>query len=278
MFSTEMQKLSQVATKKITMMEKAPLPYLILSAFAGIYVAFGIALILFLGAPLAAAGSPFTKLVMSASFGIALTLVIFAGSELFTGNNMFGVIGALTGDVSWANVLRLWLWCYVGNVLGSLLLDWLIAQSTLFSVTPQLEFIQKITAAKMSAPLWPLFIRGILANWLVCLAVWMAAKTASESAKIALIYMCLMGFIAPGFEHSVANMSLLAMGLFQPHPETITWFGYVRNLIPVTLGNIVGGGFFVGALYWLATPVQRSEAAERVVADVTAEATAAVAQ
>ena len=275
MFKTELQKMSQMAVKKIQMMETSPGAYLVLSAFAGIYVAFGIALILFLGAPLAAAGSPVTKLVMSASFGIALTLVIFAGSELFTGNNMFGVIGALSGQAPWSGVLRLWLWCYAGNLLGSLFLAWLIAQSGLFSVTPQLEFIQKVTAAKMNAPLWPLFVRGILANWLVCLAVWSAARTASESAKIALIYMCLMGFIAPGFEHCVANMSLLAMGLFQPHPDTISWYGYVRNLIPATLGNMVGGGIFVGGLYWLVSPVRAVTSAENMVASVTAEAAAA---
>jgi nitrite transporter len=256
MFKNEMQKMSQSAVKKIEMMESSLPTYLLFSALAGIYVAFGICMIVFLGAPLAAANSPFTKLVMSASFGIALTLVIFAGSELFTGNNMFGVIGALSGEVSWGRVLQLWLWCYVGNVLGSLFLAWLATQSGLYSVTPQLEFIQKAAAAKMNAPLWPLFVRGILANWLVCLAVWAAGRTSSDTAKIALIYMCLMAFIAPGFEHSVANMSLLAMGLFQPHPETVTWFGYVRNLIPVTLGNMVGGGLFVGGVYWAVSPVK----------------------
>src|SRR5258708_19827328 len=136
MFKNEIQKMSQAALKKIQMMETAPLQYLVLSAFAGIYVAFGIALILFLGAPFAAAGSPATKLVMSASFGIALTLVIFAGSELFTGNNMFGVVGALSGEVSWANVGRLWGMCYLGSLIGSLFLPWLLAQSALFSFTP----------------------------------------------------------------------------------------------------------------------------------------------
>jgi nitrite transporter NirC len=250
MYKTDIQKLSQAAVKKVQVMNETPLSYLILSAFAGIYVAFGIGLIFAFGAPMAAAGSPFLKLAMSASFGIALTLVIFAGSELFTGNNMFGVIGAMTGEISWASVLRLWLWCYVGNLLGSLLLAWLFVQSGVFNAAPHSEFIQKAVAAKMNAPLWPLFVRGILANWLVCLSVWMAARTQSESAKIVLIYMCLMAFIAPGFEHSVANMSLLAMGLFQAHGAAISWFGYVRNLIPATLGNIVGGGLFVGGLYW----------------------------
>lgn len=253
MYHADVQKLSQTAVKKIGWMTKNPLSYLVASGFAGAYVGMGIAMILSLGAPLAAAGSPFTKLVMSASFGIALTLVVFAGSELFTGNNMFGAIGALTGDIPWSDVLRFWIMCYIGNLIGSLILAWLVVQTGLYANAPQLDFIQKACTAKMTAPFWPLFVRGILANWLVCLAVWCAAKTQSESAKIALIYMCLMAFIAPGFEHSVANMTLLAIGLFQPHGDAISWMGYVHNLIPATLGNIVGGGFFVGGLYWLAS-------------------------
>ncbi len=76
--------------------------------------------------------------------------------------------------------------------------------------------------------------------------------------------MCLMGFIAPGFEHSVANMSLLAMGLFQPHGDTISWLGYMRNLIPATLGNMVGGGLFVGALYWFVSPVKAVPVGARI--------------
>src|SRR5262245_44198160 len=114
MFKNEIQKMSQAAANKIRLMNTSPGAYLALSGLAGAYVGLGIALILFLGAPFAAAGSPATKLVMSATFGLALSLVIFAGSELFTGNNMFGVVGALSGEVSWANVMRLWLMCYAG--------------------------------------------------------------------------------------------------------------------------------------------------------------------
>lgn len=276
MFSADIQKMAQSTIKKINLMESSLSSYLILSALAGVYVAFGIGLIFFVGAPLAASSSPFTKLVMGVSFGIALTLVIFAGSELFTGNNMFGAIGALSKHVSWGQVLQLWFWCYIGNLMGSLFLAWLLAQSGLFSGTPQLEFIQKVVAAKMNAPWWQLFVRGILANWLVCLAVWMSGRATSESAKLALIFWCLFGFIAPGFEHSVANMSLLAIGLFQPHPDTISWAGYVRNLIPSTLGNMVSGGLFVGGLYWLVSPVKvtttapesKNQAVEAIMASV----------
>jgi nitrite transporter NirC len=256
MVQTEIDKMSQTAAKKVAFFEASPGPYLLMSMLAGAYVAFGISLIFFVGAPLAAAGSPATKLLMGASFGIALTLVVFAGSELFTGNNMFGVVGALSKRISWMQVLKLWGWCYLGNWLGSLFLAWMLVQSGLFSKAPQSDFILSVAAAKMNGDFWQLFIRGILANWLVCLAVWMAARVTSDAAKLGLIFWCLLGFIAPGFEHSVANMSMLGISLFLPHGADITWMGYLRNLTASSLGNIVGGGVFVGAIYWLISPLR----------------------
>jgi nitrite transporter NirC len=260
MYSVDLERMAEAAARKCDLVEQSPGPYLISSALAGVYLGFGIGLILTVGAPLAASDSPFTKLVMGVSFGLALTLVIFAGAELFTGNNMFGVVGALSGYVSWGKVLNLWVWCYLGNLMGSLFLAWLLAQSGLFGTAQHLAFIDKVVSSKMNAPLWQLFVRGILANWLVCLAIWMAARTKSESAKLVLIFWCLLGFIAPGFEHSIANMSSLGLGLFLPHGEAVSWWGYGRNLLLVTLGNIAGGGFFVGGLYWLVSPVRALQA------------------
>src|SRR5437762_12549323 len=109
MYRTDIERVAEAGLSKCAFLEASPGAYLVAAILAGAYVAFGIGLICFLGAPLAATGSPVTRLVMGASFGIALTLVIFAGSELFTGNNMFGVVSALTGRVSWPRVLRLWL-------------------------------------------------------------------------------------------------------------------------------------------------------------------------
>jgi len=166
--------------------------------------------------------------------------------------------------------------CYIVNLIGSLFLAWLMVQSGVFSAAPQLDFVIKVTTAKMTAPFWQLFVRGILANWLVCLAVWMASRTSSDAAKLGLIFWCLFGFIAPGFEHSVANMSLLGIGLFLPHPATISWAGYVYNLVPATLGNIVSGSIFMGGLYWFVSPVRALEAApaaSRVVPQEIAVAT-----
>jgi nitrite transporter NirC len=194
------------------------------------------------------------KLVMGVSFGIALTLVIFAGSELFTGNNMTGVIGGLSRSLTWGQVAQLNVWSWFGNLVGSLALAWLVVQSGVLSKGPQAELIGNVAAMKMSLSAWELFLRGLLCNWLVCLAVWTSGRTTNDAAKIMLIFWCLFAFIGTGFEHSVANQSFLGMALFLPHGEAVSWTGYWYNQFYVVLGNIVGGGLFVGGLYWLASP------------------------
>src|SRR5947209_7194985 len=102
-----------------------------------------------------------------------------------------------------------------------------------------------------------LFWRAVLANWLVCLGVWMAARVKSESARILLIWWCMFTFITSGFEHSIANMCGLMLGLLLPHGETITWAGYAYNLGLATVGNVVGGAVFVAGVYWLGSPTAR---------------------
>ena len=264
MHTTDNERLAAVAANKHRFLEASLPRYLVLSALAGVYVGFGIALIFSIGGPLAAAGSPLVKLVMGVSFGIALTLVIFAGSELFTGNNMTGVIGGLSRSLTWTQVVQLNVWSWVGNLLGSLALAWLVVQSGVLSKGPQADLIGTVAAMKMSLSAWELFFRGLLCNWLVCLAVWTSGRTTNDTAKIMLIFWCLFAFISTGFEHSVANQSLLGMALFLPHGSAVSWAGYWYNQLYVVLGNIVGGGVFVGGLYWLASPytVRQVEARE----------------
>lgn len=264
MHTSDNERVALVAAKKYTFLEDSLPRYLVLSALAGVYLGFGIALIFSLGGPLATAGSPMVKLVMGVSFGIALTLVIFAGSELFTGNNMIGVIGGLSRSLTWTQVAQLNVWSWVGNLIGSLALAWLVVQSGVLSKGPAADLIGKVAAVKMSLPAWELFLRGLLCNWLVCLAVWTSGRTTNDAAKIMLIFWCLFAFIGTGFEHSVANQSLLGMALFLPHEPAISWAGYWYNQLYVVLGNIVGGGLFVGGLYWLASPytVNQAEARE----------------
>ena len=257
MFEQAIQAVSLAAEKKVEALDRSLPRYLVMAALAGAYIGLGIALIFAIGAPLSAANSPFTKVVMGASFGIALSLVILGGAELFTGNAMVLPFGSFAGRTTWSGLARLWGWSLVGNLIGSIALAALLAWSGSFAGDPQRTFVENTAQAKMNLPFATAFVRGILANWLVCLAVWCSFRTTSDMAKLTMVFWCLFAFIGAGFEHSVANMTLLALALFQPHADTLTWMGYVNNLVPVTLGNAVGGAIFVAGAYWLASPIKR---------------------
>ena len=269
MHMVDVERMVQLAEKKVGYLRSNPVGYLVLSALAGIYLGFGICLIFSVGAPFWAGGSAGLKLVMGVSFGIALTLVIFAGSELFTGNNMVCALGALAKAITMKHVLLIFFWSFVGNLAGSLGLAWLVAQSGVMGQAPQSDLLLKVAALKMNLPMWELFIRGILCNWLVCLAVWTAARTTNDAAKIMLIFWCLFAFIGSGFEHSIANQSLLGIALFLPHGTDISWAGFIWNQLWVVSGNIVGGVVFVGGAYWMTSPVsgwiKKSETISEVV-------------
>jgi len=250
MFHDDIQNLSDQAEKKIEYMRKSPFGYFLLSALAGIYLGFGIVLIFSVGGPIAeSAAAPFLKLVMGASFGIALSLVIFAGSELFTGNNMVFAVGKLTKKVGVTPILVLFGLCFLGNLAGSAFLAWLVKEGGSLAPASQV-LVLKVAALKMNLGAKELFLRGILCNWLVCLAVWIALRTRSETAKLVMIFWCLFAFIASGYEHSIANQTLLSLALLLPHGADVTLGGFVHNQIYVTLGNLVGGGLMVGTVYW----------------------------
>ena len=257
MHTVDLERMVHMAKKKVDYQQTSPFGYVVLAILAGVYLGFGITLIFSVGAPFAAEGSAAVKLVMGASFGIALTLIIFAGAELFTGNNMVCTIGALGQGISWSQLSQIFMWSFLGNLIGSLGISWLVAQSGVLANAPHIDLLMKVAGAKMSLPAWELFLRGILCNWLVCLAVWMAMRTTNETAKIMLIFWCLFAFVGSGFEHSIANQSVLGIALFLPHGVEITWAGLAWNQIWVVLGNVVGGALFMGGAYWLTSPLPR---------------------
>jgi len=249
MFDNDIEKLADASEKKINLMNRSPLGYVMLSALAGAYLGFGITLIFSVGGPLAGTQfAPFMKLIMGLSFGVALSLVIFAGSELFTGNNMVFAIGKLKNRVGIKSIGKLFALCFIGNLLGSILLAWLVVQGGSLSAEAQ-ALIIKVAGMKMSLGAKEAIFRGILCNWLVCLAVWMANRNSDETAKLILVFWCLFAFIGSGFEHSIANQSLMSLALFLPHGPEISISGFIHNQVFVTIGNIVGGGLMVGAAY-----------------------------
>ena len=264
MFNNDIEKLSCMAEKKIKDMNDSPSRYGAMSALAGAYLGFGIVLIFSVGAPLAGTQfAPFMKLIMGASFGVALSLVIFSGSELFTGNNMIFAVGKLKNRVSFHAIFKLFALCFVGNLLGSVFFAWLVVQGGSLSAEAQ-ALIVKVAGAKMVLGAREAFFRGILCNWLVCLAVWIANRNGDETAKLIMIFWCLFAFIGSGYEYSIANQSLMSLALFVSHGPEVSLTGFFYNQVFVTLGNIVGGGVMVGMAYVFssAEPISQNKKAQ----------------
>ena len=219
------------------------------AALAGAFVGVGIVLIAATAGPLAAANSPAVKLVAGAVFGVALTLVIMAGSELFTGLNMIMLQGLAQGTVNAVELLFVWITSLAGNLIGALAFSWLInAGGTLSALTPAGKpgpgeaFIESLVKAKNAAPGAQLFWRALACNMLV--------------------WWCLMAFIAVGLEHSIANMTIFGVAIYH---HAAGYSDLLRNLAWTVPGNIVGGGLVIGLGYaWIAgkTSAMTGEAVE----------------
>ena len=227
---------------------------ILLSFLAGAYIAFGGLLAEIASAGMLAAGAPvgLEKFVFGAVFPVGLIIVVLAGSELFTGNVMFMTIGVLDGTASVGGLAKNWVLSWIFNFVGALFVAFVLAyMGGLFPADS--AFATKATAvaaAKVKMPFAQAFIKAIGCNWLVCLAVWLANASDDIIGKIVGIWFPIMAFVTIGFEHSVANMFFIPLGLFLG-AEGVTWSTMIiNNLIPVTLGNIVGGAVFVACIYW----------------------------
>ena len=250
MFRTDLVKSANTAGSKIAMLKKDPLGYFILSMLAGAYIGIGVLLAFTIGGLLD--GAPYAKVVMGLSFGVALSLVVMAGAELFTGNNSVLTMGILNKTVSLRDSICLWAVCWLGNLAGAVILA-VIYHLTGLGTGAVGEFMAAAAYGKMSLGVIPLITRGILCNFLVCLAVWSAGRATSDAGKLIMIFWCLFAFITTGFEHSIANMTLMTVALLEPMGQAVSVGGYFYNLLFVTLGNMIGGIFFVALPYYLAS-------------------------
>jgi len=261
MYTEAVQALADQAVNKLAAQRRSLSGHLVRSMLAGMYVGAAIVLIFTIGGSLSMTSPGGVRLLMGVCFGGALTTVIFAGSELFTGSNLVLTLGVFTKRAGVRDLISNWVWTWIGNLLGSILLAWMAIRSGLLDIEPIKGFVVGLVDKKMNLPADQLILRAILANWLVCLGVWMAVRIKSESARILMIWWCMFTFITSGYEHSIANMCGLMLGLLLPHPDGITWSGYWYNLGLSTLGNIIGGAVFVAGMYWLGSPNARTQAA-----------------
>lgn len=215
----------------------------IFGVLAGIYIAFGAAV-----ATAVSSGGTLdaglAKFLAGSVFSVGLILVLILGSELFTGNILM-TIGLIYQKYSFTRVLRNWLVVYLGNFLGSMIIAWLVFNSGLLVHLGSLTLIGdvsvKVAETKLQLSFTEALCRGILCNMLVCLAVIMCIASKTLGGKILGIYFPIMTFVASGYEHSVANMYFLPVGLMAKGQFISSFFTIFNNLIPVTIGNIIGG-------------------------------------
>jgi len=199
-----------------------------------------------------------SRVLGGVSFSLGLILVVAAGAELFTGNNLL-VLAWASQRITTRELLTNWLVIYCANLAGALGLVALVWLSNHWQMNGSAVGIQavKIAAAKASLPFWDAFLKGILCNILVCLAVWLALAGRSIVDKICAIVFPVSAFVAAGFEHSIANMYFIPLGVLLKEnlavtgAENLSWLALGTNLVPVTLGNIVGGGVMVALVYHL---------------------------
>lgn len=228
------------------------LPLALLGGLAGVFIGLG-SLLFTLVASDPTLGFAASRLLGGLAFSLGLILVVVAGAELFTGNNLLAMAWA-SRLISGRQVLRNWCLVYLGNVIGCLgtVLLVLLADTAGLAAGAVAESALQIARGKVELSLLEAFARGILSNTLVCLAVWLAMGGRSVSDKILAILFPISAFVAVGFEHSIANWFFLPYGLALDGQAALSLAGVGCNLLAVTLGNLVGGTLLVAAVYWLA--------------------------
>lgn len=222
---------------------------LILGIMAGVYVGLGGYAYIVASQTLSNIDLGLTKFFGGFVFPVGLMLVIFSGSELFTGNNLM-TMALMDRKISLQGMLRNWILVYLGNFIGSLILAYIIYKSQLVGKSI-LDFTLSVGTAKTSLSFQAAFLRGILCNILVCLGVWVAAAAQDIVSRVFGMWFPIMLFVLSGYEHSVANMFFLPLAKFAG--LNITWANIlISNLLPVTLGNILGGGVIIPVVYYIA--------------------------
>ena len=247
---------------------------------SGAYIAMGGALATVCSTGVAdALGGGFGRLILGAVFPVGLIITVLTGAELFTGDAMLAPLAAFVHKVSWASVFNLWVWVYIGNIIGSVFYAYLMANGPFvsfnaagaatvnaFGLTAVNIGIGKVSYVGM-AGMWSAFLKAIGCNWLVNLAILLGICADDAVGKFFGIWFPIMAFVSSGFEHCVANMYFIPAGIMTAgylSAEQIATIGadklatlnyvtmWTNNVIIVTIGNIVGGLLFVGVIYWIA--------------------------
>ena len=244
--------LEQISTSGNAKVQTNSMRVLILSFLAGAYIAFAgfLAVKIGGGIPEIKSSNPgLAKLIFAGVFPVGLMFVIMAGAELFTGNTALLIPALRRKEVALKDISKNWGLSYLGNFIGSVFVAYFfVYQTELLHAEPWRSSVLSIAESKVEGSFYQLFLKGVACNWIVCLAIWLSVASKQVSGKMFGIWFPIMAFVALGFEHSVANMFFIPLGIFEG--ADVSWSDFViKNLIPVTLGNIIGGSVFVGMAY-----------------------------
>jgi formate transporter len=243
----------QIAEKAVQAgMNKEALPLLhklVLGFLGGAFISLGYLLDIRVIASLPEEWGTLSTFIGAAVFPLGLILIIIAGAELLTGNMMAVAIAAFARKVSFTGLLVNWFWITIANFIGALFVAYFFGHVA--GLTAADPFLHK-TVAVAQGKLDPTFIQALVSaigcNWLVGLAVWMAYGAEDIGGKILAIWFPIMGFVAIGFQHVVANMFIIPAAIFEGH---FTWMDFLSNFVPVFIGNAIGGAIFVSLIYYI---------------------------
>ena len=239
--------MEETAYKKSSLLQHSFRQYVLRSIIAGFLIGVGVVFSFTVGNMFI--DTPGTVLIAGMTFSVALVFIVWMGGELFTSNTMYLFTGAKRGRVAWTDLAKIWGVSWVGNLIGAVLLSLLVIGAHSMGEVTSDHLLAVVAAKKMSGDALAIFLKGILCNILVCIAIFMPLKSQNDVAKIILTMLPVVVFFAAGFEHSIANMGVFALALHYVPSDIINFGGAVHNLVFATLGNIVGGALFVAGSY-----------------------------
>lgn len=242
--------VEHLALKKQKIFRQSVLRYIARAMLASMFIGFGVIVAFKTGNYFFMENSPFAYPMAAITFGAAIILISYGGGDLFTGDTFYYTYTALRRKMKWAEVVRMWIMSYIGNILGAAAFALLIYLTGLFYSSDVNGFLLYVVEHKMGAPAGQLFFRAILCNWLVCMAFFIPMNIKGDGAKMFAMVLFVFCFFISGYEHSIANMCTFAIALVLDHPGTVSWNGVVHNLVPVTIGNLIGGGILMGVMYY----------------------------
>lgn len=244
----------RLAEKKVQYFKKNPLKMFLYSMMSGQFFVLSTVASYMIATYLSMSKYTYdlSKLSIGFTCGLGLTLVVYCGAELFTGDAMVVSMGVMDKKVGLWDSIKLLTVVYVGNYAGAVMFAGIVHMAGIMENDVFLNMINTSVQTKMALPMFQSFWRAVLCNTVVSLSIWAVAKHESKIVGIILVNWSVLGFVVSGYEHVVANFSVFMLALMQSQGvEGISWLGFFRNVVPVTFGNVVGAALFVSLQYYL---------------------------